>query len=115
MFYSLTKTFKIYLQVTSALLNLRQRNTYPGNPLPPWQKPQAGSSDIVGPMTSVDNFPLNNNQLASNVVEIVNNSRLEAHKLVHTALQVIKFWKFSLSLHTHTFTHYFEFVRQCLK
>lgn len=75
-------------QVTSALLNLRQRNTYPGNPLPPWQKLQSSSSGIVGPMSSSDNSP-SNNQLQSNVVEIVNNSRLEAHKLVHTAMQAM--------------------------
>ncbi|KAJ9557042.1 hypothetical protein OSB04_011656 [Centaurea solstitialis] len=76
-------------QVSSALLNLRQRNTYPGNPLPPWQKLHSSSSGIVGPTSSADNFPSNNNQLASSVVEIVNNSRLEAHKLVHTAVQAM--------------------------
>lgn len=75
-------------QVSSALLNLRQRNTYPGNPLPPWQKLHSSSSGIVGPTSSADNF-LSNNQLASSVVEIVNNSRLEAHKLVHTAVQAM--------------------------
>lgn len=75
-------------QVTCALLNLRQRNAYPGNPLPCWQKPQPSSSGTMGPLSSVDNLP-SNNQLASSVVEIVNNSRLEAHKLVHTAMQAM--------------------------
>ncbi|KVI11100.1 hypothetical protein Ccrd_010492 [Cynara cardunculus var. scolymus] len=74
--------------VSSALLNLRQRNTYPGNPLPPWQKLHSSSSGIIGPTSSADNFP-SNNQLAPSVVEIVNNSRLEAHKLVHTAVQAM--------------------------
>nr|XP_043621779.1 protein ALWAYS EARLY 3-like isoform X2 [Erigeron canadensis] len=78
----------IDLKVTSALVNLRQRNTYLGNPLPPSQKPQSSSSDIVSPAGPADNAP-SNNQLASNVVEIVNNSRLEAHKLVHTAMQAM--------------------------
>ncbi|KAM0040478.1 putative transcription factor MYB/SANT family [Helianthus debilis subsp. tardiflorus] len=58
-------------QVTSTLLNLRQRNTYPVNHFPPSQKLQSS------------------NQLASNVVETVNNSRLEAHKLVHSAMQAM--------------------------
>lgn len=75
-------------QVTFALLNLRQRNTYPGNPMPPWQKLQSSSSGIVSPMTSVDNSS-SINQLAPSAVEIVNNSRLEAHKLVHAALQAM--------------------------
>ncbi|XP_071726393.1 protein ALWAYS EARLY 3-like isoform X2 [Rutidosis leptorrhynchoides] len=75
-------------QVTSALLNLRQRNTYPGNPLPPWQKLQSSSSGFVGPISSADNSS-SNNQLPSNVVETVNNSRLEVHKLVHTATQAL--------------------------
>ncbi|PWA60554.1 hypothetical protein CTI12_AA358410 [Artemisia annua] len=75
-------------QVTAALLNLRQRNTHPSNPLPPWPKLQSSSSGIAGPISSVDNFSLNN-QLPSNVVELVNNSRFEAHKLVHTAFQAM--------------------------
>lgn len=75
-------------QVTAALLNLRQRNTHPSNPLPPWPKLQTSSSGIAGPISSVDNFSLNN-QLPSNVVELVNNSRFEAHKLVHTAFQAM--------------------------
>ncbi|KAI7741663.1 hypothetical protein M8C21_005361, partial [Ambrosia artemisiifolia] len=79
---------KEYAMVTSALLNLRQRNTHPGNCLPPWQKLQPSSVGIVGPMSSVDNFP-SNNQLASNVVKIMNSSRLEAQKLVHPAMQAL--------------------------
>ncbi|XP_071696866.1 protein ALWAYS EARLY 3-like isoform X2 [Rutidosis leptorrhynchoides] len=82
-------------QVTSALLNLRQRNTYPGNPLPPWQKLQSG---IVGPISSADNSS-SNHQLPSNVVEIVNNSRLEAHKLVHTAMQAVSKIKAEQNVH----------------
>ncbi|GKE21045.1 ALWAYS EARLY 3-like protein isoform X4, partial [Tanacetum coccineum] len=74
--------------VTAALLNLRQRNTHPSNPLPPYPKIQSSSSGIAGPISSVDNFSLNN-QLPSNVVELVNNSRFEAHKLVHTAFQAM--------------------------
>ncbi|KAI3752472.1 hypothetical protein L2E82_24505 [Cichorium intybus] len=75
-------------QVASALANLRRRNTYPGIPLPPWQKPHSDSGGVVDPTTSNDNFPLNN-QLAPNVIEILKSSRHEAHKLVHTALQAM--------------------------
>ncbi|KAK9054800.1 hypothetical protein SSX86_025879 [Deinandra increscens subsp. villosa] len=75
-------------EVAYALHNLRQHNTYPTNPLPPWHKLQSSSSGIVSPMNSVDNFSLDN-QLAPNVIENVNNSRLEAHKLVHNAMQAM--------------------------
>ncbi|XP_076931411.1 protein ALWAYS EARLY 3-like [Bidens hawaiensis] len=75
-------------QVTLALLNLRQRNTYPVNHLPPWQKVQSSYAGVGGPTSSVDNFT-SSNQLSSNVVEVVNGSRLEAHKLVHTAMQAM--------------------------
>ncbi|KAI3810539.1 hypothetical protein L1987_20156 [Smallanthus sonchifolius] len=84
-------------QVTYALLNLRRHNTYPGgNPL---HKLQSSSSGIVSPMNSVDNFSLDN-QLASNVIEILNNSRLEARKLVHTAMQAMSKVKVEQDVHS---------------
>lgn len=60
--------------------------------MPTWQKPNPDSGPVVDPMTSnrENNFPSNNNnQLAPNVIGILKSSRNEAHKLVHTALQVI--------------------------
>ncbi|KAL8205923.1 hypothetical protein R6Q57_009474 [Mikania cordata] len=86
-------------QVTCALVNLRQHNTYPGNSLPPWHKVKSSSTGIASPIKSVENFPLDN-QLASNVIEIVNNSRLEAHKLVHTAMQAMSTMKVEQDVHS---------------
>lgn len=80
--FYLTKLWGCF-QVTCALLNMRQQNAYPVNPLPPWHKPQHN------PINPTDNIPLDN-QLPSNVVETVNNSRLEAQKLVNIAMQVTK-------------------------
>ena len=58
--------------------------------MPTWQKPNPNSGPVVDPTTSNhdNNFP-SSNQLAPNVIEILKSSRNEAHKLVHTALQVI--------------------------
>ncbi|PWA34493.1 DNA binding protein [Artemisia annua] len=50
-------------------------------------------SGIAGPISSVDSISLNK-QLPSNVVELVNNSRFETHKLVHTAFQMCTEWKY---------------------
>ncbi|KAJ0734567.1 putative transcription factor MYB-related family [Helianthus annuus] len=86
-------------QVTYALLNLRQQNTYPANSLPPWHKHQSGSTGIVSPMNPADKVTLNN-QLAPNVIEIVNNSRVEAHKLVHTAMQAMSKIKGEQNFHS---------------
>ncbi|XP_076921903.1 protein ALWAYS EARLY 3-like [Bidens hawaiensis] len=79
-------------QVTCALLNMRQQNTYPANPLPPWHKPQ------FNPINPTDNIPLDN-QLPSNVIETVNNSRLEAQKLVNIAMQAISKLKVDQDFH----------------
>lgn len=78
-----------YAMVSSALLNLRQRNTYPANSLPPWLKSPASSSGLVGPIKSLDNSSVNNQELGSSVVVTVNNSKLEAQAMVHTAIQAM--------------------------
>ncbi|KAJ4746084.1 ALWAYS EARLY 2 [Rhynchospora pubera] len=74
-------------QVASALLTLRQRNTYivnPANPLP-------RSTETYGaPPDSLNNAGFNNSQDAgSQVVEIIENSRRKAKMMVDAAVQVM--------------------------
>ncbi|KAM4108319.1 hypothetical protein ACJW30_03G038100 [Castanea mollissima] len=73
-------------QVSSALLNLRQRNTYPGNTLHPWLKPPSNSS-LNGSLTSCYDNSFISQESGSSVVEIVNGSRLRAHTMVDAAIQ----------------------------
>ncbi|KAG2695565.1 hypothetical protein I3760_07G018600 [Carya illinoinensis] len=72
-------------QVSSALLDLRQRNTYPGNTLPPWMKLPTNSNVHCG-LTSSDNSSISR-ESASSIVEIVKGSRLKAHTMVDAAIQ----------------------------
>ncbi|GLT61171.1 hypothetical protein SLA2020_338940 [Shorea laevis] len=73
-------------QVSSALLHLRQRNTYPADTLPPWLKPPANSSVHGGLTSCLDNSSISQ-ESGSNVVEIVKGSRLKAHTMVDAAIQ----------------------------
>ncbi|KAI4301784.1 hypothetical protein L6164_035031 [Bauhinia variegata] len=76
---------KHYATVSSALLHLRQRNTYTANPLPPWMKPQASFSIHDGLPGTLDiSQP---QDLGSTVVEITKGSRLRAHAMVDAAIQ----------------------------
>lgn len=75
------------MQVSSALLHLRQRNTYPADTLPPWLKPPANSSVHGGLTSCLDNSSISQ-ESGSNVVEIVKGSRLKAHTMVDAAIQV---------------------------
>ncbi|KAM4108320.1 hypothetical protein ACJW30_03G038100 [Castanea mollissima] len=77
---------KHYAMVSSALLNLRQRNTYPGNTLHPWLKPPSNSS-LNGSLTSCYDNSFISQESGSSVVEIVNGSRLRAHTMVDAAIQ----------------------------
>nr|DAD33388.1 TPA_asm: hypothetical protein HUJ06_012239 [Nelumbo nucifera] len=75
-------------QVSSALLYLRQRNTYHGNSPLPWMKPQPSSGGPIGP-SSFDHTEFFPQESGSHVAEIVENSRLKAQAMVHTAIQVM--------------------------
>lgn len=75
------------VQVSSALLHLRQRNTYPADTLPPWLKPPANSSVHGGLTSCLDNSSISQ-ESGSNVDEIVKGSRLKAHTMVDAAIQV---------------------------
>ena len=86
-----------HVQVSSALLNLRQRNTYPGNTLHPWLKPPSNSS-LNGSLTSCYDNSFISQESGSSVVEIVDGSRLRAHTMVDAAIQVWRASVVSLSL-----------------
>lgn len=75
-------------QASSALLNLRQLNTYPGNNVPAWLKPPANScfSGILRPQSSCVS-----QDSGSAVLEIVRGLRLKAHIMVDAAVQVFAF------------------------
>ncbi|KAF9669948.1 hypothetical protein SADUNF_Sadunf13G0017700 [Salix dunnii] len=74
---------------SSALLNLRQHNTYLINNLPTWLNPPANScfSGMPRPHTIVSQ------ESGSDVLEIVQGSRLKAHNMVDVAVQAISSMK----------------------
>ncbi|KAK9016556.1 hypothetical protein V6N11_079051 [Hibiscus sabdariffa] len=79
-------------QVSSALLNLRQRNTYPANPPLPWQKPPT-NLDFFGGLTSSLDSSLITPEVGSVVGDIVNGSRLKAHAMVDAAIKAMSSMK----------------------
>ncbi|KAJ1380909.1 SANT/Myb domain [Sesbania bispinosa] len=78
---------KHYATVSNALLHLRQRNTYPGNSLPPWMKPQASFNVHDGLPSTLDSSLTQ--ELGSTVIEIIKGSRLKAHAMVDAAFQAL--------------------------
>ena len=77
------------MQVSSALLDLRQRNTYPGNALLPWLKAPANSATHGCLPGSSDSFSIPQDS-GSSVIEIVKGSTLKAQGMVDAAIQVQK-------------------------
>ncbi|KAM1051853.1 protein ALWAYS EARLY 2-like isoform X1 [Malus sylvestris] len=73
-------------QVSSALVNLRQRNTYPANSLPPWMK-QPANSTIYGGPSSFDSSI--SQESGSSVADIVEVSKSKAHMMVNAAIQAM--------------------------
>lgn len=74
-------------QVSDTMLQLRQRNTYPGNSLPPWMKPKANfevHDDLPGVLLDSSLAQ----ESGSTVIEIIKGSRLRAHAMVDAASQV---------------------------
>ncbi|XP_021738087.1 protein ALWAYS EARLY 3-like isoform X3 [Chenopodium quinoa] len=74
-------------QVSSALTCLRQRNTYQGNSLVPWQKTKANLDDHGSVVSSLNCFPCDSQRTGSHVCEIVDTSRIKARKMVDAALK----------------------------
>ncbi|XP_020209883.1 protein ALWAYS EARLY 3-like isoform X2 [Cajanus cajan] len=59
---------KHYATVSDAMLQLRQQNTYKGNSLPPWMKPQA-SSNVYDNLTNMLDSSLTQ-ELGSTIFQI---------------------------------------------
>ncbi|KAJ6305881.1 hypothetical protein OIU78_021249 [Salix suchowensis] len=78
-------------KASSALLNLRQLNTYPGNNVRAWLKPPVNSC-FSGMLRSHDSSCVSQDS-GSDVLEIVRGSRLKAHAMVDTAVQAISSMK----------------------
>ncbi|XP_056166610.1 protein ALWAYS EARLY 2-like isoform X2 [Syzygium oleosum] len=79
---------KHYATASSALVHLRERNTYPGNPMPPWLKPPVNSGAAIGLPRELDKY-VYPHESGCNVHEIVKVSRLKAQTMVDKAIQVI--------------------------
>ncbi|XP_044498387.1 protein ALWAYS EARLY 2-like isoform X3 [Mangifera indica] len=86
LYHSLTK------KASSALLHLRQRNTYPENFLPPWLKLPAYSS-FLGSLTNSCNNSYASQESGHAIIEIVRGSRLKAHTMVDTAIKAMSTMK----------------------
>ncbi|XP_043707298.1 protein ALWAYS EARLY 2-like isoform X2 [Telopea speciosissima] len=76
-------------QVSSALLYLRQRNTYPRNPQSPLMKSMANSVSPGGPPSSFDHSGFLFQESGSHIAEIVEGSRLKAKTMVDKATQAM--------------------------
>ncbi|KAF8035872.1 hypothetical protein BT93_C1789 [Corymbia citriodora subsp. variegata] len=75
-------------KASSALVHLRERNTYPGNPMPSWFKPPLNSGATIGLPRELDKY-LYPHESGCNVHEIVKVSRLKAQTMVDKAIQAI--------------------------
>jgi hypothetical protein len=73
-------------QVSDTMLQLRQRNTYTDNSLPPWMKPRA-NFEVHDELPSVLDSSMSQ-ESRSNVIEIIKGSRLRAHAMLDAAFQV---------------------------
>lgn len=74
---------------------MRQRNTYQGNSVVPWQKTKISLEDhgnIVGSVGPLNGLPGNTQGTGSHACEIVDTSRIKARRMVDDALQVKAFW-----------------------
>ncbi|PIA44527.1 hypothetical protein AQUCO_01700251v1 [Aquilegia coerulea] len=80
-------------QVSSALLYLRQRNTYQQSSPRPWLRPMTRSSSLAEPRSCFDHYAVPREESGSNVVEIVERSRWKAQKMVDAATQAMSSMK----------------------
>ncbi|XP_010931795.1 protein ALWAYS EARLY 3 isoform X3 [Elaeis guineensis] len=76
-------------QVASALLSLRQRNTYHGNSTHAWVRPIENSGGPAGPADSCNSSAFLNQDSGSHVTEIVESSRRKARTVVDAAVQAM--------------------------
>ncbi|KAK8467928.1 hypothetical protein PHAVU_007G179500 [Phaseolus vulgaris] len=78
-------------QVSDAMLQLRQRNTYRGNSLPPWMKPQT-SFNVHDDLPNMLDSSLTQ-ELGSTVVQIIKGSRSRSHAMVDAAFKALSLTK----------------------
>ncbi|CAJ2628698.1 unnamed protein product [Trifolium pratense] len=76
---------KHYATVSDTMLQLRQRNTYTDNSLPPWMKPRA-KFEVHDDLPSVLDSSMSQ-ESRSTVIEIIKGSRLRAHAMLDAAFQ----------------------------
>ncbi|XP_015573347.1 protein ALWAYS EARLY 3 isoform X2 [Ricinus communis] len=76
-------------QVSSALLCLRQRNTYQGNNPQMWMKPMTYIGEPVGHCSLFDRSADETQESGSHVAEIVETSRAKAQTMVDAAMQAM--------------------------
>lgn len=76
-------------QVASALLYLRQRNTYNGNTTPTWLRPAENCGVLAGPPGSSNSPIFISQDSGSHVMEVIDNSRRKARALVDTAVKAM--------------------------
>ncbi|KAK7277936.1 hypothetical protein RJT34_22956 [Clitoria ternatea] len=82
---------KHYATVSDAMLQLRQRNTYTGNSLPPWMKPHTSLNIYDDPSSML--YSLITQELGSTVIEVIKGSRIRAHAMVDAAFQALSLTK----------------------
>lgn len=77
-------------QVSSALVCLRQRNTFHGNSMPQWvSRPMPNLGGCGVPSSSFDRPTFISQELGSHVIGIVESSRRKARTMVHEAMEVM--------------------------
>jgi len=77
-----------YTQVAAALLSLRQRNTYHGNPVQSYPKSMENGMAFAGAPDPYNLFGYINPESGSQVIEVIETSKCRAKTMVNVAIQV---------------------------
>nr|XP_027075043.1 protein ALWAYS EARLY 3-like [Coffea arabica] len=85
----LVQLHEVNEQVSSALICLRQRNTYQGNISLGWPRPVANLGDPGSMLSSLDRSTSQSQDSGSHISEIIESSRKKARSMVDVALQAM--------------------------
>ncbi|KAL3519017.1 hypothetical protein ACH5RR_021606 [Cinchona calisaya] len=85
----LVQLHEVNEQVSSALLCLQQRNTYPGNISLAWPRPVTNLGDPGSLLSSLDHSTSQSHESGSHINEIIESSRKKARTMVDVALQAM--------------------------
>jgi hypothetical protein len=88
LYHASTNCLSFFMQVSSALFWLRERNTYQGNIPHVLLKPGANIDEPACHSSSFDSSTDDTQESGSHVVEIVESSRTKAQTMVDAAMQV---------------------------